>query len=56
MNFLKHLFKTPSAEELAKQELENAKRDLLQALTQKEYWEQIVVYQTKRVSRLGAAK
>lgn len=49
-------FKTPSAEELAKRELENAKRELLQALSQKEYWEQIVVYQTKRVTRLGAAQ
>lgn len=54
MNF--NPFKTPSAEELAARELENAKRELLQALSQKEYWEQIVVYQTKRVARLGAVK
>lgn len=58
MNFttIKAMFTTPSAEQLAVRELEQAKRELLQAQTQKEYWEQIVVYQSKRVARLESRK
>lgn len=50
------MFKTPQADVLAQRELESAQRELLQAHSQKEYWEQMVVYQTKRVNRLGGAK
>ena len=49
-------FKTPTADELAKRELESAKRELLLAHTQKEYWTQMVVYQTNRVNRLESHK
>lgn len=52
---LKYL-KTPTAQDIAKRELEQARRELLAAHTQKEYWEQMVVYQTNRVTRLESHK
>lgn len=56
MNWLQQIiavFKTPTAEALAVQELADAKRSLLQALSAKEYASALVQYNTDRVARLG---
>ena len=47
-----HTFRKPSAEVLAVQELEDAKRDLLEAQTGLNYAEAMVRYNTERVERL----
>ena len=47
-------FKAPSAMHLAVQELEDAKRELLQALSAQEYATAMVAYNTDRVRRLSA--
>ena len=47
-------FKVPSATHLAVQELEAAKRELLQALSAQEYASALVQYNTDRVRRLSA--
>jgi hypothetical protein len=51
-NQLKAVFIAPSAEVLAQRELEDAKRQLLEALSQRDYQESMVVCHTKRVTRL----
>lgn len=49
---LKAVFVAPSADVLAVQELEQARRSLLAALTAKAYATAIVDYQTSQVARL----
>ena len=51
-NTLKKLYKTPSAEELAREELEEAKRELLVAQSNAEFYARMVDYQTMRIRRL----
>ena len=46
------VFRAPTAEVLAVQELADAKRSLLQALSAKEYASAMVTYHTERVYRL----
>ena len=46
------VFKAPSAEVMAIQELEHARRSLLAALSAKAYATAIVDYQTSQVARL----
>ena len=55
MNSLKAIlavFRSPSADVLAVQELEDARRSLLSALSAKEYATALVCYHTDRVTRL----
>lgn len=47
-------FKAPSATQLAAYELEEAKRDLLHALSARDYASALVQYNTDRVRRLSA--
>ncbi len=49
---MKDYFKTPSADELAARELEEAKRELLRALSGQDYANRIVQYHQDRVKRL----
>lgn len=46
------IFRTPTAEQLAQRELEEARRQLLVAHSSQEYAQTIVEYHRKRVSRL----
>jgi hypothetical protein len=50
----KRVFRTPSADAMALNELEEAKRELLQAQTSLDYAAAMVEYQTNRVQRLSA--
>jgi hypothetical protein len=50
---LKAMFQLPSAEALAREELEEAKRELLLALSAREYASALVQYNTDRVNRLS---
>ena len=52
IEWLKSLFHTPSADVLALQELEEARRELLMAQTGLEYARAIVEYNSNRVVRL----
>lgn len=52
---LKALFRTPSAAALAVQELEEAQRQLLAALTAQEFAASMVAYNTARVNRLSGS-
>lgn len=52
IKFLFSAFFTPSAETVARRELEEAERTLLQAQSSAEYAAQIVVYHRARVERL----
>ena len=54
MNFLTPLFLRPSAEAIAKAELEDARRELLAAESSAEYARQIAVYNKARIERLTA--
>lgn len=49
---LTEITRTPSAESIAKLELGEARRSLLEAQSNLEYFEAMVVYHKKRVSRL----
>lgn len=49
---LKRTFKPVPAEVLAAEELEEAKRTLLLAQSQQEYWTQMVAYHETRILRL----
>jgi hypothetical protein len=56
MNWLQQIgavFRAPTAEVLAVQELADAKRSLLSALSAQEYASALVTYNTARVARLG---
>ena len=52
MNWIKQLFRLPSAEALALQEYEQARRRLLEAQSAREYAEAMVSYHQKRIDRL----
>lgn len=54
VNFLKNVYTTPSAEIIARKELEEAKRKLLEAQTGKEYAESMCKYHEARIKRLTA--
>lgn len=51
---IKEFFRTPKADELAVQELEEAKRELLRALSGQDYAKRMVEYHQDRVKRLTA--
>lgn len=53
-NFFNAAFAKPSAELLAMQELEDAKRELLEAQTGRDYAMAIVAYNEQRIERLTA--
>lgn len=53
-NLLKDLFKLPSAEALAAQELDEAKRQLLQMQSTQDYARRMVDYHSDRIKRLTA--
>ena len=52
MKIFKTIFRTPSAYELAIKELEDAKRQLLEAHTRVEWSTRMMQYHTDRVQRL----
>lgn len=54
MNPIKNLFRAPSALELAAKELAEAQRQLLAALSAKEYATQMSEYHAQRIERLEA--
>lgn len=54
MKFLAPLFNRPSAEAIAKAELEDARRQLLAAESSAEYARQIAAYNKARIERLTA--
>lgn len=51
---LKKLFCTPSAQEIARRELEVARRELLEAQRGVEYHDSIMSFNLKRIQRLEA--
>lgn len=52
IDYLKNVYKTPSAEALALHELEDAKRKLLEAQTGREYADSMCKYHEARIKRL----
>lgn len=54
LNWIKKFYQPPSAETLALQELEGARRSLLQAHSAREYAESMAKYHEQRVRRLTA--
>lgn len=54
MHYLKKLWQTPSAEALALRELEEAKRSLLEAQTNREYANAMCVFREAQIRRLTA--
>lgn len=57
INAIKRALRTPTAAELAVQELAEAKRQLLSALTAKDYATAMVQYHSDRIARLeGGSK
>lgn len=54
VNFMQSIFRTPSADELAVIELEEAKRQLLQMQTALDYSKRMVDYHSDRIKRLTA--
>jgi hypothetical protein len=53
-NFMQTIFRTPTADELAIIELEEAKRSLLQMQTALDYSKRMVDYHSDRIKRLNA--
>lgn len=49
---MKDYFKTPTPEELAAKEMDEAKRELLRALSAQDYSNRIVQYHQDRIKRL----
>jgi len=49
---LKQLFKTPTADELAQREYDEARRELLVSQSAAEYYESMIEYHVKRLLRL----
>ena len=49
---LKQLFKTPTADELAKREYDEARRELLMSQSAAEYHQSMIEYHIKRLLRL----
>lgn len=54
INTIKQLFTKPSAEVIAQQELDDARRELLQAQSTRELYESYVTYHQQRITRLRA--
>lgn len=54
MKYLKSLFQKPSAAAMAQSELDDARRELLQAQSAKDYATQMVLYHESRIRRLDA--
>ena len=52
IEYIKNLYKTPSAEVIALGELEDAKRKLLEAQSGREYADSMVKYHEARIKRL----
>ena len=52
IEYIKHLWATPSAEVIAIRELEEAKRKLLEAQTGREYADSMCKYHEARIKRL----
>ena len=52
IEYIKNVYKTPSAEAIALQELEEAKRKLLEAQSGREYADSMVKYHEARIKRL----
>ena len=52
IDYLKNVYKTPSAEAIALNELEAAKRSLLEAQSGREYAESMCKYHEARIKRL----
>lgn len=52
INWLKNVYTVPSAEVLALRELENAKRQLLEAQSGREYADSMCKYHEARIKRL----
>ena len=53
-NWVKNAYATPSAEVLALRELEEAKRELLKALSAREYADSMCNYREAQIKRLTA--
>ena len=54
MEYLKNIWRTPSAEMMAMRELENAKRNLLEAQTAREYADSMCKFREQQIKRLTA--
>ena len=54
INYLKKVYTTPSAEVIALRELEDAKRQLLEAQSGREYADSMCKYHEARIKRLTA--
>lgn len=54
VNWLKSVYSVPSAEVLALRELENTKRSLLEAQSNREYADSMCKYHEARIKRLTA--
>jgi hypothetical protein len=54
ISFLKKIYATPSAHELAVRELEEARRSLLAAQTERDHANALVDYHQARIDRLDA--
>lgn len=53
-NYMKSLYKAPSAEELALRELEDSRRRLLEAQSAQEYSHAMCKYYESKIKRLSA--
>lgn len=51
---IRQFFRTPSADVLAQRELEEAKRELLRAMSAQDYANRIVQFHADRIKRLTA--
>ncbi len=54
MNFWRNWFRTPSPEMLATNELDQARRSLLEAHSAAEYADSMIAYHQARIDRLNA--
>lgn len=54
IEWVKHVYATPSAESLALRELEDSKRRLLEAQTAREYADSMCKYREAQIKRLTA--
>lgn len=52
LNQIKLVFKTPTADQLAKQEYDEARRELLMSQSAAEYHQSMIEYHIKRLLRL----
>lgn len=48
-----YFWQKPSAEVMAREELEHAKRELLEAQTNSEYYSKLVLFNKERIQRLA---